>query len=140
MNAAKYILPALLLSACGSGVDTNAEFVQDAEFTPYLEEFAARGYPTNISIEFGETAAIATCERPFLGNRHIVVSQFWKRIPAYVQEFVILHELGHCILGRPHDDSKPSIMNSDIAAITEEETRGEFRQVLLAELFGETAP
>lgn len=63
-------------------------------------------------VEFGEvfdgTNRIAYCEILF-DKPHVVISkQFWESISPALQLQLVYHELGHCLLGRSHNESKRS--------------------------------
>lgn len=104
---------ALLATACGKGVETAAEY--DETFAPYVEEFnqaaADRGLSirvTSLSIEFGahERPVVASCREKEFGIRSIIVDpDFWSSAPEIAKRRIMLHELGHCILNRDHDDA-----------------------------------
>jgi hypothetical protein len=109
----RYLLIALLtLAGCGKGVivasaERTAEF--DTAFDVFREEAMKRGVWSpafeSIAIRFGSPPdrLTASCIKPALGARHIVVNEAeWRRFAAGTQILLILHELGHCALNREH--------------------------------------
>jgi Zn-dependent peptidase ImmA (M78 family) len=69
----------------------------------------------NLVVEFEDLQPpkIANC-RVYEDGRTPVISidpTFWMNASKETREQVTLHELGHCVLGKQHDESKESIMN-----------------------------
>lgn len=64
---------------------------------------------------------------------------WWLRASRWEREQLAMHELGHCILGRDHDDAMrgklpASIMNSELT-MEDDEYNGDTREPWLTELF-----
>lgn len=108
----------LLLAACG-------HHGQDAELVPVIQTFAqeaqTRGIPvdTSVSVTFGEPDAgtMAQCKH-VLADHWIVVSRDeWLRDSDARREEILFHELGHCVLGRPHlDDGTETLMTTKLVS------------------------
>lgn len=150
MKLALFLVLVLTLTGCGSGLDTH---VQDPEFTPYVERFVARAaerdvvVSPNITVQFTEDSlddddegkAMARCYRGF-GARYVVVARnYWDKMHDLQREEVIFHELGHCLLDRPHRNEERfnvpcSLMNgTGLPYIAD---YGSHKENYLDELFG----
>lgn len=70
-----------------------------------LEAMSVSGYIETID----ERNTVGQCQTSDMGNKRVVIDgTFWNRYDFYEREFIVFHELGHCILGRDHDDSADS--------------------------------
>ncbi len=112
----------IILSSCYSD---NQEFVQQESiqydgvdrslwsfFSRFEEEAQLRGLSydlndlgiTGVIESIPEDGVAGTCEY----GRHIhhvtVDRNFWNRSSEVSREFVVFHELGHCVLGRGHEE------------------------------------
>ena len=98
--------------SCSQDDYENSE-INNLEFEPYLntflEEANFRGYDySNNNIQF-YFADIITPNRVGLcyGNDRIVIDrEYWYNASEIKKEFLIFHELGHCILNREHKNQK----------------------------------
>jgi hypothetical protein len=111
-----FLLP-LLLGSCQKE-DIPAPGQVDAELASYLEDFIiegeARGYqpvidPGILDIRFDTLTGAVTgqCLTYSDGRREIKVStSFWANAAAFDKEFLLFHELGHCLLDREHLDTQ----------------------------------
>ena len=114
INAWKILLSTLILfTACTT--DDEAEVFVNEEFQYYFDRFeqAAAERGLNLDIEdltahitiISEQNVAGVCETAQNGDRTIRVDdQFWYASDEWGREFVIFHELGHCVLGRGHTD------------------------------------
>ena len=106
-----------LLVGCGGYVDP--------EFKPYLSDFRqaakAQGLaePLGVSIMYGDINGLAgVCEQSIFQSHIFINRGNWNMILDSGRRILIFHELGHCILGRSHDNgllpdgSPKSLMNS----------------------------
>ena len=92
-------------------------------FEPYVKLFEYHYGATNVSIEFSNNLDDEThgeCNVYDDGSREILINEIeWWSLTELEQEQLILHELGHCLLERDHNDKLDryghpiSIMNSD---------------------------
>lgn len=111
MIRGKYILfPALffLLWSCQHEIDQ----VYPPEMEPYVSRFFLeanlRGYDLyeehfDFTIRFGEThdaGVVASCENP--GRIITINPEIWASRADHEREWIVFHELGHCILDRMH--------------------------------------
>lgn len=120
----KYLsLILLVLASCGAGPLRTAQI--DPIFQPYVDIFnkaaADRNLPisadenTGIIIRWSDTMpkAAATCHFEVINTLYTPIidvdRNYWKSsyIGASNRETLVLHELGHCILKRLHDDESP---------------------------------
>lgn len=127
------------MNACGRTLDLG-------EFEPYVvsfeQEAAARGIRIEVNdliIHPGETgSSVAICVTEPMKTPRIVVGELWYFKSEEKREAVIFHELGHCILGRGHDENRrsdgfaASLMTPEPSGIP---FRNEFRREYLDELF-----
>lgn len=69
---------------------------------------------TNLRIQFStelEDKIVGQCQ--YLETPLILVNvRWWEKLTPDEKEILLFHEMGHCILNLPHDDTHPSIMNS----------------------------
>ena len=89
----------------------NASFV-DPEFEEYVDQFFEEAQKRNLdisrddytfSVNFGEEVALGVC---FLNSDRIEINRFyWGTLSDLTRQYLIFHELGHCILERLHDDA-----------------------------------
>lgn len=111
------VLLAGLLSACGA---TDAPVPDrrlsgvDAEIAPFVASFAdVAGFAVvDVPANFDDlpTGHAGECLVDPEGRAEIRIdADFWLAFPAY-REFLVWHELGHCLLGRSHSPNPQSIM------------------------------
>lgn len=97
----------VLVSACG----------RDARYTGFetqVHAFEARlGHPvTNVIVEFGEVEHAARCDTKLFGTPRVTIRKdLWQYASPTSRELVVFHELGHCVLGKGHEEEKVSVMN-----------------------------
>ena len=55
---------------------------------------------------------LAYCDKPSKESLPSIVINYesWTTLPAYDKEILLFHELGHCILHRPHSKDQTSLM------------------------------
>lgn len=123
MKRLALIILALSATACSQNVD----FVKiESAMTPYINEFTTlmhREMPgeyvpyvgaafTDLTQQSGEP--LAQCR--FVGRtRTIYVDKAaWSALCESQKRAVIFHELGHCVLGRMHNDKLLSYMNAQV--------------------------
>ena len=118
------IKQAILLCIAGMLINCQHENVQiyPADFEYYVDEFFHQAvlhgremHPANFdfSIEFGDIddQNAAVCNT--LNKRITVDEEYWKTLDTLQQEALIFHELGHCLLRRPHNNAiSANICNS----------------------------
>lgn len=145
-----------LLLACGR--DSSNEltaidhFIDDRLYEHY-ETFKAEAKKRNIEVDFvtmnvegyigdiRDQGVVGQCQTYSDGSKAVVIEEgYWNRLSDLKKEFIVFHELGHCILNRGHLDeinasgSCGSIMNSgstDCNSDYNEKTR----EALIEELF-----
>lgn len=122
------LLPILVILGCGTAPITPNHRVQMVAFS-YYDLFDKEHYARhadnhssayNIAIDFVDefTApdvkerVVALC---YHQDNHIEVrTRHWDTLSDTQKEIVVFHELGHCLLGRVHNESKQSIMYPSI--------------------------
>lgn len=129
----KYIMFVLATNLCLIGCNKDYNQVIEAELQEHFSNFeieaAAHGIEIDIStidisayIENIETqGTLGQCKSYSDGSQQVIVDeQYWNRISNNDREYIVFHELGHCILKREHNDNKDekgsctSIMQSGI--------------------------
>jgi hypothetical protein len=101
------------LSGCGSGSGLNISAEFQSTFDTFKSELASRNVNiqiNNLTIQMDQTlvgtpntavCTIAWGKAPVIS----VNPSIWSSLNIKDQEMVIFHELGHCILGRIHNDT-----------------------------------
>ena len=109
------LISTVLLSACSK----EANYVVEEEISVYFEKFEAaaaeRGHEIDlkaIHIEgyFSDIEAngvVGQCKTYSDGTHDIVIEKtYWNRKNDLEKEYLIFHELGHCVLNREHLDNQ----------------------------------
>lgn len=120
MQKAWIIFVVMLLFACSNKKDFTPVFNVPAEFVPVIDSFEAaamqRGY--NITVNNLIIQYDSTLENSYCANANITASSndvqkiiaLNANIKCWLNsrqlETLIFHEMGHCILGREHDESR----------------------------------
>lgn len=138
----------LLVSACGDDI------LIDDTLRPYYESFLIEAEKRNVEFQALESfiemrIGVIEEDPTFLGkcnsniddiNREVVINVlFWDILSPIEKEKLVFHELGHCLLNRPHRNDKAqtgfcaSIMNSSDGCI--DNYSDETREAYLDELF-----
>ena len=145
-----YILLVIItLCGCSKQFDNDIETELQVHFDNFVVEAEANGVAISLDeIDIGayleniETrGTLGQCKSYSDGSKQVAIDlPFWNRASDLEREYVVFHELGHCILGREHSDEKDangicmSIMQSgdnDCSGIYTSENRNS----LLNELF-----
>ena len=70
-----------------------------------LDNLDIGGYIENIE----QQGTLGQCKSYSNSSKQIVIDQpYWNKADQMEREYVVFHELGHCLLGRDHQDSKDS--------------------------------
>ena len=124
----------ILLALCCSACQPEEEGpVIDESLQPYVESFeleaAARGkdiiVTTSMVLEsISSDRTIGQCQSYSDGSNRIVIDPAnFKALSPINKEYIVFHELGHCVLGRGHEDlgdSCSSIMHEGESNCIEE--------------------
>lgn len=93
----------------------------DPELRPYYDLFLSEGGQRglqyahkNVYLHFDDLAWTETDWNPAAvglcsdlgGDSAFIDRDYWDTIPEWRREFLVFHELGHCLLSREHDNSK----------------------------------
>lgn len=148
------IICTVLLAAisCSEEPEVITESFIDDDLSGYFELFETeasnRGVLIDIS-ELGVAGYIQSLEDDIAGqcatytdgSREVRIDRdYWTRASLTEKEMLVFHELGHCVLGRAHDDGSDnrgfcvSIMNSGIGECVNRYNRNN-RELYLDELF-----
>jgi|GEM_PF-1224614 len=101
------LLIVFLLASCSVEKDQIIDTTFDVYVDRFFEEAQKRGQTIrkedfSFTISFDKISYAGLCSRP--GN-DITISEFvWKDYNEMAREDLIFHEMGHCILKRPHDN------------------------------------
>lgn len=116
----KYVLllALTLLTACG-----RSGFLDTSIFTKYIEIFQRESivyrHPaevTDLVIKFSsdlDDKIVGQCRQQEGATPLILINvSWWEKLTVDQKEILLLHEMGHCVLGLSHDDTRPAIMNT----------------------------
>lgn len=117
MNYVKYLCLGLFLSGCAQLPEHRKVFRIDNELLPYVKVFEKEASKRGLVIVIDDLVATikviedteiaGTCETQQT-PRIIIDKEYWVNGSDASREQVIFHELGHCILGRGHNDASYS--------------------------------
>lgn len=107
------------LVSCGT-FDPRLITATDPVFLPYIERFESIGdvQVGDVPVGFGDTESEshqAVCNEygdpfNFVTWREVIVSRaHWNTLPKVKREILIFHELGHCVLGREHVETRDAL-------------------------------
>lgn len=155
------ILMALVTNSCQLDQDIYGETTINMEFSsvdvglwPYFQRFEEEALKRNIKVDLHEaniTGYITDisnykirgqCSNSDNSRQVTIDKPFWNKASELEKEFLVFHELGHCYLGRVHDESKDtrgiclSMMRSGTGDCRDSYNTTT-RPVLISELFGE---
>jgi len=144
----------MAVAAILSGCSTDEAPVIERELAAYFDLFAAEAAVRGMTVDYSdadlsayieniqENGTIGQCKSYADGAKEVVVDNgYWDNATELEKEYVVFHELGHCLLDRAHDDSRTnngfctSIMQSGDNSCRSMYTEAN-RDVLLDELFG----
>lgn len=96
------------VSSCArSEITTGRDHAFDGAVLSVQAEADVRGSGldmTLMSIQFGDAEGFtAKCHQTPAGNYIVVDEREWRRLSLMDQQYVIAHELGHCVIGLKHD-------------------------------------
>lgn len=101
---------------------TNDEFPNvDEALWPYFQRFEKEAalrnidadlndaYITGLISDISTSHVLGQCSYSSNNPHQVTIDKpFWNQASDLAKEFVVFHELGHCYLGRLHDESKDS--------------------------------
>lgn len=108
-----FMLALILLTACEQEDIVRAPEVE-SELQTYLDRFMAEGEARQfepvldvqlLDLRFGslEEAVRGQCQLFSDGRRAIIIQEsYWENANEWAREFLVFHELGHCLLDRRH--------------------------------------
>lgn len=115
------ILITVLLSSCAGYASKTSEYTVDPEFEPYVQEYLhiinskhpKEGYYEekikNLPIHFDtlDEDTMGECNWGLFGDKNIKISKKqWNSVDFVGKQFLIYHELEHCVRGRVHTNIK----------------------------------
>ena len=107
----------LTMSNCTKQSDNEIESELQLHFDTFVNE--AESHDMDISLDYIDIGAylanieqrgtLGQCKSYSDGSKKVIIDQpFWDNASDLEREYVVFHELGHCILGRDHNDTKDS--------------------------------
>jgi hypothetical protein len=109
------IISLLMMSITNCSVESSSEV--DAELVYYFQLFEEEAVSRDISIDMSsilvsgyieniETrGTLGQCKSYSDGSQTVVIDDnYWQRADDYEKEYIVFHELGHCVLGRDHNN------------------------------------
>lgn len=107
-----------LLPITSCNQEPDFEYFVQADLQPYFDKFLAEGVARGkqldmhtISGMLGElpgTNVLGRCAQSAENGTITIDEAFWNKASTYEREYVVFHELGHCILDRRHlEDQHP---------------------------------
>ena len=148
-NSIWIILSVFMLLACQNENNREIEKELDMYFSSFEAEALLRGlqFDTEDLVKDAyvesivKDGVVGQCNSYSDGSKTLVIDEnYWERSSDDEKEYIIFHELGHCILERSHNDEKDSkgvctsIMQSGLNNCRSQYTE-ENRDELLDELF-----
>jgi hypothetical protein len=123
----------LLINSCGLPIirdlvkkdeQTRLHNTTNPVFNSYVSSFEAAGKKNgvnvsagNVPINFGDTENEnhrGICATYQDGSKEIIIQESWWNTQSEdFKESLIYHELGHCLLGRDHDDQTVNVAGQD---------------------------
>lgn len=115
----------LLLMACGHGPLRPVNGIAQ----PYVDEFVQDAKDHNTVVNFDsfqgfyfdsdlQDNVMAVCHVSITNRTWISISPFWwNAIDDGAKRALIYHELGHCILGRDHEEEPGHIMSAELSTV-----------------------
>lgn len=150
-----FIVILTLLASCQKGADTAPAISVEVAFQAYFDRFEAEGALRGLDINLAATPIGAVFSEELAAGQAGLCTQYtsgisrieirpaaWSAANDLEREHLIFHELGHCYLGRAHDDAKDaagfclSIMQSG-SGDCRYNYRNRTRAAYLDELFGQ---
>lgn len=126
------------LNGCGHSILYDATFF-DSYVKLFEQESVTYGNPqrvTDLVITFSNTLPdniAGRCDLGFDQTPSIRINiALWEMFGPERREMLVLHELGHCILGLDHDDTRSAIMNT-MLPLSYNEHRAEMLQFYFTE-------
>lgn len=112
------LLLIILLTGCGTHISVNNDPTFNKYYDTFLEEGLKRGVNLysipRVSIYFSETLSDNFAGYCSWGEGYRFISinkKYWDGYSEIDREYLIFHELGHCVLGKDHDDG--GVMSND---------------------------
>lgn len=105
--------------------DPTVEYFVDSNLAPYFSSFALEAQKRGLALDMSKTSGVISdipdtkvlgrCEHAAEeGGKVTIDLPFWQKATQWEKEYVIFHELGHCVLNRRHLDDK----NADGACVS----------------------
>ena len=116
IKATLYI--ALILGILTGCQKSNEAYIED-ELKEYFSRFENEAHTRGIKInldeidlsgyieEISERGVLGTCTTFTNGAQSVIIDQpYWNSSTDLQKEYLVFHELGHCVLKRAHDNSR----------------------------------
>lgn len=129
-----FFLAAIAIGSCKK--DAPAVYDVDPAFEDYVQRFITEGAARGVDINFDDTGLLVEFSDQIVNNAsgfcyvdqyHVVIDKAeWNALTDDQKDFLMFHELGHCVLDRRHrndqfgDDTWVSMMRGDPLAGNQE--------------------
>jgi hypothetical protein len=147
------LLCSVVIFSCSEDEELSSVSYIDDALIPFFESFEAEAEERGLVIEIGNHVSSARIEpiedigvagicsfSDFTPNQIRIDKEIWDQSSPSFREYVVFHELGHCVLDREHlDDTLPggickSLMNSNTSPCYTQYNAG-LRTAFIDELF-----
>lgn len=122
MKMYKKITPIIIIGLIiGSCSKENEAKIIEAELQAYIDLFTSEAEEREVEIDLSEinlgayiknieeNGTIGQCISYSDGSKDIVIDERnWDRLDELEKEYVVFHELGHCVLNRSHNNMEDS--------------------------------
>lgn len=124
MNTTQNIIIILLTGLTFSSCSKSNDKVIESELLTYFEDFELEAEARGVNIEISKVdisgyiqnietrGTLGQCKTYSDGSQEVIIDeQYWNRISSSEKEYLVFHELGHCLLDKEHNDTKDSAGN-----------------------------
>ena len=115
LNLIILLFSIILFQSCAK--NENEHFIE-RQLETYFEEFSEEAQERGIEVDFDDleisayveniekVGTLGQCQQYSDGTKEVVIDEnYWKNLSNSEKEFLVFHELGHCVLGRDHLDA-----------------------------------
>lgn len=115
MNLRSYLLIAFLSVSLLYACEPNEVLVIDSRLKPYFDRFEEEATLRGLDLDFTDLEGRieeldglgGQCVRnTALPDQVLIDFVFWTQASEFEKEFIVFHELGHCVLNRSHLETK----------------------------------
>ncbi len=105
------------ISSCDQEYNNEIEAELQIHFNNFVEEASTHGLDISLdNFDIGayienieQRGTLGQCKSYSNGSKQIFIDEpYWNRVDEIKREYLVFHELGHCLLDRDHNDSRDS--------------------------------